>query len=269
MPQIILSISTVVLNLLYLWAENKHYQVRHGTIAQTLAKIVTKKSKMKKIAILTLLIVSFILQKTNAQILRDVGIKTGISISKQNWTYNSIDKVLKKDYRIGLNIALNFEWFNNDYVTLITDIGYIQKGFKEEIMMTTVDNPESGPLKTFDTRFDYMYFSPQLKIRKEFNDFIPYVFAGPRIDYQLFYKSDFELSVIEKDFEKIIFGLNYGLGIAYRIKGIGISLEFTNFYDFTNIMNTQPTQNTTGLKIRNNAFTINLGIHYYLKQKDN
>ena len=223
---------------------------------------------MKKTALLTLLIVSFSFQKTNAQILRDVGIKTGISISKQNWASNSIDKVLMKDYRTGLNFSLNLEWFNNDFVTLITDIGYIQKGFNEEIMMTTPDNPESGPLKTFDTRFDYMFFSPQLKIRKEFNDLIPYIFVGPRIDYQLSYKSDFDLSVIEKDFEELIFGLNYGLGIAYRIKGIGISLEFTNLYDFTDVMNTQPAQNTTGLKITNNAFTINLGINYYLKQKD-
>ena len=125
-----------------------------------LAKIVTKKSKMKRIVLLIFLILPFIFQKTNAQILRSVGTKTGISISKQTWTFNSPDKTLKKDNRIGLNFALNLEWFNNDYVTLITDIGYIQKGFKEGIMMTTVDNPEGGALKTLDTRFDYLYFSP-------------------------------------------------------------------------------------------------------------
>lgn len=215
-----------------------------------------------------LFIVSFISQEINAQILRDIGIKTGTSISKQNWTYNSINVEQNKDYRTGLNFALNLEWFNNDYVTLMTDIGYIQKGTKEEIMSTTIDNPESKSSKTFDTRFDYLYFSPQLKIRKEFNKLTPYVFVGPRIDYYLSSKSDFDLSVVEKYFKEIMFGLNYGIGIAYRIKGIGLSLEFTNFYDFTDIMNTQPTQNNAGLKIKNNAFTIDLGINYYFKQKD-
>jgi len=184
--------------------KNKHNRV---VDINKLAKMGTKDSKMKKTVLLTFLIVLFVFQETNAQILRDVGIKTGISISKQNWTYKSGEMTLEKDYRTGLNFALNLEWFNNDYITLITDIGYIQKGFKEEIMMTSIDNPESGPLKTFKTRFDYLYFSPQLKIRKEFNKIIPYVFFGPRIDYQLSYKSDFDLSAIEKDFEEIIFGL--------------------------------------------------------------
>ncbi len=229
------------------------------------AKIVTK---MKKTLFLTFLIILFIIQKTNAQVIRSVGIKSGISLSKQTWTYKIIDKKLKKDNRIGLNLALNFEWFNNDYFTLITDIGYIQKGCKEEIMMTTVDNPESGPLKTFDTRFDYLYFSPQLKFRKEFARIVPYVFVGPRIDYQLSYKSDFDYSVIENNFEKIILGLNYGLGVEYLIKGIGLNVEFHHFYDFTDIMNTDQTQTNTGGKIKNNALTINLGIKYYLKQKD-
>ncbi len=223
---------------------------------------------MKKTILPVLLIIILLPQENEAQILRNVGIKTGISISKQNWTDKSSEVTLDKDYRTGLNFALNLEWFNNEYITLITDIGYVQKGFKEDIMMTSIDNPESGPLKTFKTRFDYLYFSPQLKIRKEFNNIIPYIFFGPGIDYQLSYKSDFDMSAIEKDFEEIIFGLNYGLGITYRINKIGISLEFANLYDLTDIINTQPTQNSSGLKIKNNAFIIDLGINYYLKQKE-
>ena len=223
---------------------------------------------MKKTILLSILIASFIIQKTNSQVIRNVEIESGISLSKQTWTYKSIDHTLKKDNRIGLNLSVKLEWFNYDYLTLITDMGYIQKGCKEEIMMTTPDNPESGPLKTFDTRFDYFYFSPQLKIRKEFNRIIPYIYAGPRIDYQLSYNSDFDLSNIETDFEKIILGVNYGIGIEYSLKGIGINFRFTNFYDFTDIMNTEPAQNYSGMIIKNNAFTFNLGIKYYLKQKD-
>ncbi|GEM_PF-2037127 len=222
---------------------------------------------MKKTVFLLLLIVLFVFRETNAQILRDIGIKTGISISNQNWTHKSIERTQKKDYRIGLNFALNLEWFNNNYFTMITDIGYIQKGFNEDVTITSIDNPESGYLKTFKTEFDYLYFSPQLKIRKEFNKITPYAFVGPRIDYQSTYKSDFNLSSIENDFEKIIFGLNYGLGINYRINKIDIGLEFTNIYDFTNLINTQATQNTSGLKIKNNAFTIDFGFNFHFKQK--
>lgn len=224
-----------------------------------------KNRKMKKTLLLANLLAIFIFHNTNAQIIKDIGVKSGISLSSQNWIYNGTDIELKRDYRTGLNFAVNLEWFDNDYFTLITDIGYIQKGFKEEIMMTTPDNPDSGPLKTFDTRFDYLFFSPQLKVRKEINRIIPYVFVGPRIDYQLSYNSDFNLAVIENDFEDIIFGLNYGLGIEYMLNGLGLNVEFTNFYDFTDVMNIEPAEDNPGLKINNNAFTINIGIKYYLK----
>lgn len=224
---------------------------------------------MKKIAILIILITSSISQQINAQIIKEIGIKTGASVSKQNWTYKSINVEQDKDYRTGLNVALNLEWFNSDYVTLLSEIGYIQKGTKEKIMSSSVGDPATPLSKTFETRFDYLYFSPQLKIRKDFNKLTPYVFVGPRIDYYLSSKSDFDLSVVEKQFKEIMYGLNYGVGIAYRIKQISLGLEFANFYDFTDVMNTQPTQNNTGLKIKNNAFTINLGINYYFKNKDN
>ena len=125
---------------------------------------------MKKTALLTFLILLFVFQKTNAQVLRDVGLKSGISISKQTWIYGNGGMTFDKDYRTGMDFALNLEWFNHDYITLITDVGYIQKGFKEEIMMTTPDNPESGPLKTIKTRFEYLYLVHNLKSEKNSTD---------------------------------------------------------------------------------------------------
>ena len=218
--------------------------------------------------LLTLLIVLSITQKSNAQLLKDVGIKTGICFSNQDWTYKISDRTLEKDYRTSLNLALSLEWFDREIITLVTDVRYIQKGFQEKKIVREPRDPEHGHYKMFKTRFDYLTFSPQLKVRKEINKVIPYIYIGPRIDYYLSYKSDFDLSRIENDFKKIIFGLNYGLGISYRIKDIGISLEYTHFYDFTNAIHTQTTANTTGIIIKNNAYTIDLGINYFLKQKE-
>lgn len=217
--------------------------------------------------LLILLIVSSITQKSHAQLLKDIGIKTGISFSNQNWTYKVSDRTLKKDYRTSLNLALSLEWFDSEVITLVTDVRYIQKGFQEKKIVREPRDPQHGRYKLFKTRFDYLTFSPQLKVRKEINKVIPYIYIGPRIDYYLTYQSDFDFSRIENDFKKILFGLNYGLGIAYRIKDIGISLEYTHFYDFTDAIHTQTTENTTEIMIKNNAYAIDLGINYYLKQK--
>lgn len=222
---------------------------------------------MKTKVMLTLLSVLFISPIIHGQVLKGYGIKTGLSFSTQNWFYENPDFEIKNDYKTGLNISMNLEWFSNDHFSLLTDVGYIQKGYKNEIMMTTPDNPENGPLETVYSRFDYLYFSPQLKIRKEFNALIPYAFVGPRIDYQLPYKSDIDLSAIDKDFKEILFGLDYGVGIQYVNRKVGISLEFANFYDFANMMNTQPSQNKAGLRIKNNAYAFVFGFHYYLKER--
>jgi len=223
---------------------------------------------MKKIVFLTLLIVLSISQKSNAQLLKDVGIKTGILFSNQQWTYIIGDRTLEKDFRTSLNFAVNLELLNKEVITLVTDIRYIQKGFQEKKIVRTPNTPESGQMKMYKTRFDYFTFCPQLKVRKEINKVIPYIYVGPRIDFFLSYKSDYDLSPIENDLEKIVLGFNYGLGISYRIKEIGISIEFTKLYDFTYIVHTQPGPNSAGLKIKNNAFTIDFGINYYLKQKE-
>ncbi|MCK9451080.1 MAG: PorT family protein [Bacteroidales bacterium] len=223
---------------------------------------------MKKIMLLILLIVSSIAQKSNAQLLKDVGIKTGICFSNQNWTYKISDRTYEKDYRTSLNLALSLEWFDNEIITLVTDVRYIQKGFQEEKIVREPRDPEHGRYKMYKTRFDYLTFSPQLKVRKEINKVIPYVYIGPRIDYYLSYESDYDLSPLENDFKRIIVGLNYGLGISYRIKDIGISVEFTHFYDFTDVLNTQTNANMTGIIIKNNAYAIDLGINYFLKQKE-
>jgi len=213
---------------------------------------------------------------TNGNILRNIGIKTGTSISNQNWTLKfadgqTINNFLgDEDYITGLNFALNIEWFNGDYITLITDIGYIQKGFKVDVPIVNFEQPNRGtqvePLKL---KINYLYFSPQLKIRKDFNKLTPYAFVGPRIDYQLSYKANLfekEFSDIEKDFNERLLGLNYGLGMTYRINETAVNLEIANFYDFTKTMDTKPTQNEAGRSIQTNVFALNLGITYFLKQ---
>ncbi len=222
---------------------------------------------MKKSLMLLLAIVTLIVTEIDAQIIRNTGIQSGISISKQSWLYKSTNNKSIKDYRVGLNLVINCEWFDNEYFSVLTDLGYIQKGCKEKIENTTASQPEGdGTFKTYDTRFDYLTFSPKFKIRKEIKNIIPFLFIGPRLDYQLSYKSDFNYSQIENDFKKIIWGLNYGIGFEYKSGYIGIAAILQHQYDFTKIINTESSQQNTGLSIKNNAFVINLGVKYYFKK---
>lgn len=206
---------------------------------------------------------------TNGQIIKSIGIKEGISIANQTWFYKSIDLTLKKDYRVGFYSAATLEFIKSKNFWLLTDLGYCQKGSKEKMKNTTDYMPEGdGTYKTYNTKFDYLTLCPLLKILYPSSHFIPYALSGLRLDYQLSYKSDFNLKQIENDFHKAILGINFGAGTEYKIKNFGILIEGQYNFDLTKVMNTPSSANSTGLKINNNAFIISAGIKYNINKPE-
>ncbi len=113
-------------------------------------------------------------------------------------------------------------------------------------------------------RFSYVYLSPMFKVRKEFGGFVPYVFIGPRLDYQLDYPSDLFSKESATYFNDFIFGMTYGLGIEYMFGSFGVGLIFQNQYDFTLAYHHELEDGyISGLDIKNNAFILDLGLKFY------
>ena len=220
---------------------------------------------MKKIFITTVFILTLTLGHT--QIIKSIGIKSGLTFANQDWTYSPINFPQDKHYKTGLYEALTLEFFNHKHFSLVTDLSFNQKGYKETVLERTVDQPEgTGQYITINSTFNFITLCPMLKYRVDIKSFSPYIFAGPRIDYYTSYSSYANFSLTEKDFTKPIFGLTSGVGIEYKKNKIGIMIEGQYLSDFSHFYkNTVP--NGVSLTIDNKAFAVSLGIKYYFGKK--
>ncbi len=200
----------------------------------------------------------------NAQALKSVGIKSGVAFSNQSWDYQSLGLKFQYDYRRSLPASLQAEWALGSKLSLLTELGYLQKGYQRQMAVFSIQEPDgTGEIWT-NARFNNLYFSPQLQFNQALGAFTAYAFAGPRVDYLLSYESYSNLWLLESEFEGLRFGLNYGLGLQYNFKRFGISADFTHFYDLQPLINIEAGNGNAGLEVRNQVFALRFGLHYRL-----
>ncbi len=200
-----------------------------------------------------------------AQLVKSISLNSGMVWSTQKFDYKDINYDLPNEYLTGFHIGFAVEFLQHEYFSILTEIGYTQKGFKLEVDITTPDFPEGGlGTKVLKYRFSYVYLSPMFKVRKEFGGFIPYVFIGPRLDYLLEHPTDEFSEESAKYFNDFIFGMTYGLGLEYLFGSFGVGLIFQNQYDFTLAYHHELEEGyDSGVDIKNNAFIVDLGVKYY------
>ena len=194
-----------------------------------------------------------------AQMVRGIAINSGIVWSKQNWNYQRTNMEFPTKYCTGFHIGVNAEFLHHKHLSLLTELGYIEKGFMAEFDITTPDSPEGG-LGTIERKFvyNYIYFSPQLKIRKDVKNFMFYLFLGPRLDFKVTYPSDFPADNI------IILGFNLGVGFEYIIGPVGLGIIYHYQGDITPLYKKKSrTGSNYRLVIRNSAVVLDLGVKFY------
>jgi hypothetical protein len=203
-----------------------------------------------------------------AQAVKSIALKPGLAIAKQCWNFKNGDDDSDSENLLGFTIAANAEFLENKFFSILAEVGYTPKGFNEEVDVSTQELPEgTGETKTFTTHFNYLYLAPMFKARMEFGKFVPYVFTGPRIDFEVSYSSDFDLSYLEKDFNKIIFGMIYGVGLEYLFGNIGVGIVYQQQLDFSKVYSEEATMDQAGLDIMNNAYIVDLAVKYYFGKK--
>lgn len=196
-----------------------------------------------------------------AQVINTIGIKSGMAITNQNEELGGYR--MNSTIRTGFYGGISLEMFKSRYFSFTTDLGYIQKGKKDQWEISTPDQPEgTGKFKTMDHRFDFLTLTPAAKFRKSWGKFAPYIFAGPRLDYYLGYKSETDYSQLKTN--DFIFGLSYGLGLEYTCHQLIFSLEGTHQPDFTRFVNQNASDKTMDHTILNRAFLFTLGLKYKL-----
>jgi hypothetical protein len=198
---------------------------------------------------------SLLFSQVNSQIIKSIGINGGVSIANQDFYESNLD------YRLGLYTSLSLEFLKSKHFNIVTEIAYAAKGSQQEIILTTIDQPEGIGKKTYDTKFSYLEFSPLMKAHYEKDHVALFVLLGPRMDVQIYQKSDFNFKEPADEYNKFIFGLTAGAGLEVKLKQFGIKVESQYHHDFTDVLYSDK----SGLFIRNRAFIISLGLKYYLK----
>ncbi|MGA9295100.1 MAG: outer membrane beta-barrel protein, partial [Ignavibacteriaceae bacterium] len=140
--------------------------------------------------------------------------------ASQSWNYSgplSNQEIFDKS-RIGLDLGIYSEWFNFPVISILTEIHYIQKGCKDEFVVTTMDNPDGiGETRTSTPRIDYISIPILAKIQYNTKSITFYGIVGPRLDILIGKNSD-AMGAVFDDLKKTDFGGTFGIGFELLLK---------------------------------------------------
>jgi hypothetical protein len=214
---------------------------------------------MKPLSITFLFCMLSSTQMVDAQFIDGVGLKAGVSLANQRHKITPINYTLETDPVMGPGLAIFMETFRGKRFSFQSDLAFITKGSKTTTESVTVNHLENdrivankGDLKT--SKFYYLCLSPMARYRIELEHLTPYALLGLRVDFLLAYRTDSEYPLEEQ--HTVIPGLTGGVGLEYKLNGLGIFLEFQYQSDVMPVTGKDP------LLISNNILLFTLGIRY-------
>ena len=98
---------------------------------------------MKKI-IVTLIVCVLVLMFTNespSQLIKGYGIKLGLTSADQKFNYSAISNIETKR-RLGFISGVYVEWLDIPFISVITEMDYVQRGMGQEFIETAATGPE-------------------------------------------------------------------------------------------------------------------------------
>jgi len=181
--------------------------------------------KIKYYLILCLMVIPSYWLK--GQLLDGFGFRIGGGLSNQYWNYLDLPDLSDwKDNKYGLAAFINLEKNIYQILSIRAEIGYIQKGFKNDLSF--VMQQEEIELKGKDVIFHDLAVNAGLKVTP-FNKIVnPYLIIGLRTDYLLKYEDitfEFEgqeyglyedVMDILNDINKLTAGVLMGIGIDFN-----------------------------------------------------
>jgi hypothetical protein len=196
------------------------------------------------------------------QVVQGFGLKLGpTSSSIGDYEFGDVHR------RKGLAVLGFVEWFDARVISVVTEVGYVQRGFEE--------GPHQGrdeqnlPTGTYmlNTRFDYLTSALLAKLEPIQGRVTPYAVIGPRVDFYLGGDTSFDSDAIQlpgiaggflgidEEYRGLAFGGTAGLGLEVPVsRAITLMLEVRLNLDVSNSLpDVLPNS-------RNNAFDVLLGI---------
>jgi len=199
---------------------------------------------MKKL--FQLFIVVFISCSSFGQIIK---IQPGLSLANISLNLGSNDWSYRNKTLLGYSLFLGFDYLNNKYFNLSSNIGVLRKG--GEVIATSTYEPN----RYLKLKLDYLSinttFEVQYPLKCQLKPFLSY---GPRVDYLL---NDTRLS----NFDQFNYGLLIGGGLKYDNENLQFAIR-TDYYSNFNTIN-KPITHIFGI-INDRTLTCNFSIGYKL-----
>jgi hypothetical protein len=208
---------------------------------------------VKKILFNIIVIILPFVSKANSQLIHSYGLKTGITNAKQDWKYTGsfLDIKIFEKSRLGIDFGGFIEWLNSPTFNIVTEMHYIQKGCKDEIEITTIEEPSgTGEIKSIDPRIDYLSFPLLAKICYNNSKYNIYIISGYRIDF-IVNKNRYASGSVFDDLNSydngpiIGFGINFTSNFIYKI-----GCEFRYNHSYQNIFSSE------NLSVKNKTMNI-------------
>ena len=169
-------------------------------------------------------------------------------------------------------MSLYAEWLDVPFFSVVTEAGYVQRGFTETMELRDLDNAPAGTAEG-TSRLDYLTTAALGTVSIPVLGGRPYLIAGPRLDVLVnqapgaFGFGASEVEGISEDlilesgvpdhFESPAFGITVGAGITLpRVLPARLSLEARYDRDITDSTSAVPAET------RNNAVTVMLGVGF-------
>ena len=210
------------------------------------------------ILFLAIIIVSFSTNSLHSQFIKNYGIQIGITSANQEYSGSAFPLAeidLKR--RLGFLGGFQIEWLDVSYISIITQIEYIQKGMGIEGIVTGQNSPEPLGTRTDYSRLDYLSLPVLLRLSLIHRPITPYVIAGPRYDYLLNYDSSEFMNYVFDNFRRGVYGGAIGIGIESNFpKLIKLTLELRYNLDFTDSLKLE------GKESKNNTFDLRVGYYF-------
>ena len=212
---------------------------------------------------LIILVFSILLTVTSAKICADTGFgfKMGLTSANQSWEYKNVPGMSsqKYDYRYGINAGVFAEFLEFQFISLLSDLYFSQKGMLAEVIYTSVEDMDgtSGRTIEYDNRLDYIGLSLISKAKYKFDAFNPYILTG--LKYEILVNKDtykgFDL--VYNKYDGNIFGIIIGAGVEFtEILPYDILIEGIYNYDLNSV------EISNKLEIRNLAYELRIGLKF-------
>lgn len=209
---------------------------------------------------------TIVITLTYSQFFDKYGVRIGCGLSNQKYTFSTIEYKELYEYKISPSIFIGGEHKLDEKISLKGEIGYIQKGFKNN-MTFRYDNLENNSqniltLSNKNINLNDLSTNIGFKISPFQTKFKPYLSTSLRGDYLISYRdityslNGNEFGIFKgtlKDYHKLTLGALLGIGVEYK-ELVFIDFEYNpsitpNFYK------------AGGLKVHDRYFGLSLGIN--------